>query len=99
MEREEVFTVTFCSDNRTGETGLAVFKEMKDGKSLTTKVETGKQAHNLYFLLTNQSAKVEDIRVNKSESKKMIMRVEDTNMNKSMWERLKNLKNGGKQDD
>lgn len=95
MTREEVLTVTFCS-NGNGEAGLAVFKEIKDGKLCATKVETGEQAYNLYFLLTNQAAKVDEMKVDKSESRKMIMRVEDTNMSKSMWEQLKNLKNGGK---
>lgn len=57
----------------------------------------GEQAEILYRLLTDPSKKKKaEIKVDKSESGKMIMRVEDTNMSKSMWERLKNLKNGGK---
>lgn len=98
MNREEVFTVTFSS-NDNGEAGLAVFKKMKGGELYAIKLETGAQAYDLYFLLTNQAAKVNEMGVDKSESMKMIMRVEDTNMSESMWEQLKKLKNGGKENE
>lgn len=71
MSKEEILTVSFCKED-DGETGIVVFKELEnDNKYIhnacVLKMEMGEQATNLYYLLTNQAAKIKEIEIEKSE--------------------------------
>ena len=58
---QDLLYVSFEKNEKNGETGICIVRNLKDGDCECVKMELDEQAELLYKVLTNQSVKIREV--------------------------------------